>query len=98
MDLNFMDQGYPDSIQEQSIRLGRILDANYKKADLEQEVNKLTHLTKSQWVILLSCLKQYEDIFYGNIDERTRPPVDITLNDEVKTCHEQAFPILVIHL
>ena len=53
-----MDQEYPDSIKEQSMRISRIIDDNYKQADLEQEVNKLIHLTKLQQVILLSCLKQ----------------------------------------
>ena len=46
-----MDQEYPESIKEQSIRPGRIIDSNYKRADLEQEVNTLTHLTKFQRVI-----------------------------------------------
>ena len=40
------------------MRLGRTINANAEKADLEQEANKLTHLTKFQRVILLSCLKQ----------------------------------------
>ena len=31
MDLNLMDQEYPESIKYQSIQLGRILDANLGK-------------------------------------------------------------------
>ena len=46
--LNLIYQEYPESIKEQYIRLGRILNANNKKADLEQDVNKLILLTKSQ--------------------------------------------------
>ena len=68
-DLNLMDQEDPEAIKEHYIRLGRIIDANYEKADLEQEVNKLIHLTKFQRVILLSCLKKYEDLFDDNIGE-----------------------------
>ena len=52
-----MDQDDPEYIKEKSKQLCRILDTNYKKADLEHEVKKITHLTKSQQVILLGCLK-----------------------------------------
>ena len=48
MDLNLMDQEDPEAIKEQSMRLGRKIDANYEKSDLEQDVDKLTHLTKFQ--------------------------------------------------
>ena len=68
-DLNLMDQEDPEAIKEQSIRLGRILDANNKKADLEQEVNKLIHLNKFQRVILLSWIKRYKNISDGSLGE-----------------------------
>ena len=45
-DLNLMNQGGLEAIKKQSTWIGRILDTNYEKADLEQEVNKLIHLTK----------------------------------------------------
>ena len=83
-DLNPMDKEDPEAIKEHSIRLGRILDANYEKADLEQEVNKLIHLNKFQRVILPSCLKRYEVLFGGNISEWTGPLVDIPIKDEAK--------------
>ena len=97
-DLNLMDQEDPEAVKEQYIRIGRILDANYEKANFEQEVNKLIHLTKLQQVILLSCLKQYEDIFDGNLGEWTGPPIEIPLKDEANPYHTRAFPITVIHL
>ena len=78
-DLNLMDKEYPEAIKEHFIRLGWILYANYEKADLEQEPNKLIHLTKFQREILLSCLKLYDDIFVSNICEWTESPVDIPL-------------------
>ena len=71
-----MDQEYPETTKEHSILIGIILDANYKKADLEHDINKLIHLNKFQRVVLLSCLKQYEDIFDGNLGEWTGPPID----------------------
>ena len=58
-DLNLMYQEDPDDIKEKSIRIGRKLDANYERSDLEQEVNELIHITKFQRVLLLICLKLY---------------------------------------
>ena len=40
-----MYQEYPENIKEQYKWLGRILNANNKKSDLEQEVSKWTHIT-----------------------------------------------------
>ena len=93
-----MDQEYLEAIKEHSMRLGRILDANYKKADLEQEVNKSIHLTKFQRVILLGCLKQYEDIFDDDLGCWTGLLVYIPLQDKVNTHHERSLPIPVTHL
>ena len=98
MELDLMDQRYLEAIKKQSTWIGRILDTNYEKADLEQEITRLIHLTKLEWVILLSCLKQYEDLFDGNIGEWTVPPVDTPLKDYAKPYHARALPILVIHL
>ena len=50
MDLNLMDQEDPEAIKEQSIQIGRIVYVSYKKTDLEQEFNKLIHLTIFQRV------------------------------------------------
>ena len=77
-----MDQENTEATQEQSIRIGRILDANFEKADLEQEVNKLIHLNKFLCVILLSCLKRYKDFFNGNIGGWNGPSVYTPLKDE----------------
>ena len=93
-----MDQEDSGAIKEQPIRLSRILVTNHEKANLEQEVNKLIHLTKLQRVILLSCLKLYEDIFNGNLGDWNGTPVEIPLKDEANPYHVQAFTIPFIHL
>ena len=87
-DLNLMDQYDPDSTNKQSKRLSRINDEDYENSDLEQEVSKLNHFTKFQQVILLGCLKHYEDIFGGNLVEWTGPLVDTPIKDAAKTYHE----------
>ena len=98
MDLNLMDWKDPETIKEQSIHIIIILHANYKKADLEQEVNKVIQLTKFQRVILLSCLKHYKNIFDVNLGEWTVPQVDIPLKDGAKYYHVRTVPIAFIHL
>ena len=84
-----MDQKYPESTKEQSIRIGIIINANLKWDDLEQDVIKLTYLYRLQRLILLSCLKRYQYLFDCNLGEQTGPPVDITLKeDTIPTMHE----------
>ena len=97
-DLNLMDQEDLDIIKEQFIRLGRILDDNYKKVDLKQEVNKSIYLTKFQQVILLSCLKLYKYFFNGILGDWTRPPIENPLKDKYKPYHARYIPIRFIHL
>ena len=97
-DLNLTDQENPGDIKEQIKRLGRILDTNDEKADLELEFIKLTHFTKYQQVILLGCIKRYKYLFDGNLGEWTVPPVEIPLKYEDKPYHAREFTIPVIHI
>ena len=65
---------------------------------MKQEINRLIHLTKFQRLILLGCLKRYQDLFDGNLGEWTSPPVNIPLKYKAKIYHARAFPIPVIHI
>ena len=97
-DPNLMDQEYLETIKEKSIRIGRILNANYQNSESEQKVNRSIHLTKFQRVILICCLERYGDLLDGNLGERTGPAVNISLKDKANTYHAQDLPITVIHL
>ena len=55
--LNLMDQEDSEVIQEQYIWLSIILDADYERDDLEQEVDKIIHLNKFKRLPLILCLK-----------------------------------------
>ena len=87
-----MDQKDIQATKEKSIRPGRILDSNYEKSDLEQDVNKLIHLTKSQQLILLSDLKRYRDLFDGNIGDWNGPQIEIPLKDMAKPTMYEVSP------
>ena len=65
---------------------------------MEQEVSKLTHITKFQQLILLGCIKRYEDILGSNLGEWTGPSAYIPLKDKAKPYHARFFLIQVIHI
>ena len=65
---------------------------------MEQEVSKLTHINKSQPVILLSCIKCYKDLFDVNLGKWTGTPIDTPLKDETNPYYVQDLTLPFIHL
>ncbi len=65
----------PHSTQDATKRVTRILDANYKRADLQSIVkDKCKHLTADQQKKLLQLLTKYESLFDGSLgDWKTKP-------------------------
>ena len=55
-------QKEPASTAEATSRVVRILDANYKKADLQEVVNNCTHLSADERIMLLEMLTDYEPL------------------------------------
>ena len=86
-----------DSVKQQMSRLTRILDANYDKPDLDQEVAQMTHLNPEQQVLLLALLKKHEPLFDGQLGEWKGKPVEIPLKDDAIPYHARAFPVPHIH-
>ena len=87
----------PDMIREQLYEATKILDANYKKADLEQVVKDLSHLTEEQKSQMRTILYRYESLFEGRLGLWDTPPVTLELEEGVKPFHARAFPIPQIH-
>lgn len=96
-DLNIFGDD-PEIVQAQSKRLQEILENKYEAADLEKEVEAMSHLTKFQKVALLAVLKNHETLFDGELGEWKGPPVDIPLKPGATPYHARAYPIPVIHL
>jgi hypothetical protein len=78
-------------------RMTDILDAKYKKANLDKIAANANHLTNSEQESLLKLLKKYEDLFDGTLGTFTGTPYDIKLKNSVEPHHAQPFPVLKIH-
>jgi hypothetical protein len=74
-----------------------ILDAKYKKANLEEIATSADHLTNSEQTSLLNLLKKYEDLFDGMLGTFSGTPYDIKLKDNVEPHHARPFPVPKIH-
>jgi transposase InsO family protein len=84
-------------IEQEMQRMTDILDAKYKKANLEEISEGADHLTNSEQKSLLKLLKKYEDLFDGTLGTFTGKPYDIKLKDNVEPHHARPFPVPKIH-
>ena len=73
----------PTSTEQATQRAVKILDANYKKADLQAVVNNCTHLNSAEKDKLLELLKQFEQLFDGTLGHWRTKPVSFQLKDGV---------------
>ena len=78
-------------------RMTDILDAKYKKANLDEIAANADHLTNSEQESLLKLLKKYEDLFDGTLGTFTGTPYYIKLKDNVEPHHARPFPVPKIH-
>jgi hypothetical protein len=76
----------------------RILDAKYKKADLQLIVrDNCKYLSADQQKKLLQLLKKYESLFDGTLGDWKTKPVLFQLREGASPYHGQAFPVPKIH-
>ena len=70
----------PQSTQEATQRVVKILDANYKKADLQSIVStNCTHLSLQDQNSLLELLTEFEELFDGTLGDWNTEPVSFKL-------------------
>jgi hypothetical protein len=87
----------PKSTELATQRTVRILDANYKKADLPEVVKTCTHLSQNEQNELLEVLWEFEDLFDGTLGDWNTKPVSFELRRDAKPYHSRAFPIPKVH-
>jgi hypothetical protein len=88
----------PQSTQEATKRVTRILDAKYQKADLQAVVkDKCTHLSVDHQKKLLQLLQKYNLLFDGTLGDWKTKPVSFQLKEGVSPYHGQAFPVPKVH-
>ena len=83
----------PKSTEEATQRVVRILDANYKKADLQAVVNSCSHLNTDERKMLLKLLTDFEPLFDGTLGAWKTTPVSFELKEGARPFHGRAFPI-----
>ena len=83
----------PIATQEATERMIKILDSNYKKANLPEVVAGATHLDKNQKKMLLELLIKYEDLFDGKLGTWKTDPVDFELVDGAKPHSQRHYPV-----
>ncbi len=88
----------PQSTQDATERVTRILDAKYSKADLQSVVrDNCKHVSTNQQKKLLHLLKKYELLFDGTLGDCKTKPVSFQLKEGVSPNHGQVFPVPKIH-
>ena len=87
----------PISTELATQRAVKILDANYKKADLQTVTENCEHLNSVEKDKLLELLKKFEQLFDGTLGHWRTKPVSFQLKDGVTPYHGRAFPIPKVH-
>jgi hypothetical protein len=85
-----------DAVQNMTQRAHWILDAKYKKADLNKVVQD-SGLTLTSQDKLLHLLQQHEHLFDGTLGDWNTTPVDFELQEDVKPFHARPFTVPKIH-
>ena len=77
----------PEPVKEAVSRIESILDAKYKKANLDEVVKQHSDLNKEQRLKLLRLLRNHESLFDGTLGTWTGDPYSIHLKDDVNLSH-----------
>ena len=88
----------PQSTQDATVCATQMLDAEYKKADLQSVVrDNCKHLKVDQQKKLLQLLMKYESLFNCTLGDWKTKPVSFQLKEGASPYHDQAFPVPKIH-
>jgi hypothetical protein len=82
-----------DILQEAEKRQNRILDADYRKAEVDPFVEELKHLTMDEKQILGNTLKKCPTLFGGVLGMLNIEPANLELIDGEKPYHSRPFPV-----
>ena len=88
----------PQSTEEATQRVVKILDAKYEKADIQAIVkDNCTHLNPKHKRLLLEVIKRFETILEGTLGDWKTKPVSLQVRPESTPYHGRAFPVPKIH-
>jgi hypothetical protein len=81
------------STQDATKRVTWILDAKYKKADLQAIVrDDCMHLSADHQKKLLQLLKKFESLFDGTLGDWKTKPISFQLREGVSPYYDRSFP------
>ena len=83
----------PKVTQNATKRMIKILDSDYKKADLEEIAFSAEQLHKDEQLMLLNLLKEFEDLFDGTLGKWRTEPVHIELKEGAKPVSSRYYPV-----
>ena len=87
----------PESLEGETDRMSRILDAKCSKADLHQIAKNVKTLNKDEQKNLEKVLKASESSFDGTLDRWEGNPHEINLKDNVQPYHAKPFSVPHAH-
>jgi len=87
----------PESTQNATNRVMKILDANYEKADLDKMVQGATQLNGIEKRQLHELLYKFEDLFDGTLGCWETNPVKLELKEGEKPHNSRYYPMPRIH-
>ena len=71
----------------------KIIYITYVKADLNQVADNATHLNSKERTLLLSLIKDYEDLFDGTLGDWSTESVDFEINPDSKQFNSRYYYI-----
>jgi hypothetical protein len=83
----------PDILQEAEKRQNHILDADYRKVEVDPFVQELTHLTEDEKQVLGKTPKKFPTLFGGGLGMLNSKPIKLELIDGTKPYHARSFPV-----
>jgi transposase InsO family protein len=90
----YLTANEPQSLLNEFSRSTKILDAEYKPADLEEVIKTCENLGEEEQHQLLQVLQKYEHLFDGTLGEFNMAPISLTLADlKAKPVHARPYTV-----
>jgi hypothetical protein len=83
----------PDILQEAEKRHNRILDADYRKDEVDPFVQDLTHLNEDEKQLFGKTFQKFPTLFGGGLGMLNTKPVRLELIDGAKPYHARPLPV-----
>ena len=87
----------PIATQQATEGAVKILDSTYEKANLEDIAANAANLDKEEKELLLTLLKDFEELFDGTLGHWDTEPVNIELKADAKPVNSRYYPVQKIN-